>query len=100
MENMKRRECRESPVNHSTHVFSYPQILKNKLIFVETADIAETSVALDNFKLACDSGRGTSSSSRMSLIIRYIFLSYYFCFLRPIHDFVYFLAPSVIYSIH
>ena len=30
----------------------------HKLIFVETKDIVETSLALDSFKKACDSGRG------------------------------------------
>mmetsp|Transcript_22971 Transcript_22971/g.44782 ORF Transcript_22971/g.44782 Transcript_22971/m.44782 type:complete len:876 (-) Transcript_22971:153-2780(-) len=34
------------------------QILKNKLIFIETKDVAETSMALDAFKKACDCGRG------------------------------------------
>eukprot|EP01125_Pyxidicula_operculata_P016556 TRINITY_DN5709_c0_g1_i3.p1 TRINITY_DN5709_c0_g1~~TRINITY_DN5709_c0_g1_i3.p1 ORF type:complete len:553 (-),score=47.38 TRINITY_DN5709_c0_g1_i3:25-1683(-) len=34
------------------------QILKHKLLFIETSDIGETSLALANFKLACDSGRG------------------------------------------
>eukprot|EP01127_Copromyxa_protea_P018211 TRINITY_DN5675_c0_g1_i1.p1 TRINITY_DN5675_c0_g1~~TRINITY_DN5675_c0_g1_i1.p1 ORF type:complete len:762 (+),score=107.42 TRINITY_DN5675_c0_g1_i1:36-2321(+) len=34
------------------------QILKHKLLFVETPDVAETSLALENFKLACSNGRG------------------------------------------
>jgi DNA excision repair protein ERCC-2 len=34
------------------------QILKHKLLFVETPDIHETSIALANYKLACDCGRG------------------------------------------
>ena len=33
-------------------------IMKNKLIFIETKDIVETSLALDSFKKACDCGRG------------------------------------------
>ncbi|KNC48555.1 TFIIH basal transcription factor complex helicase subunit [Thecamonas trahens ATCC 50062] len=33
-------------------------ILKNKLIFIETQDFAETAIALDNYRKACDSGRG------------------------------------------
>lgn len=35
------------------------QLLKYKLLFVETSDFAETSLALDNYRRACDSGRGT-----------------------------------------
>ena len=34
------------------------QILKQKLLFVETPDVGETSLALENFKLACTNGRG------------------------------------------
>jgi DNA excision repair protein ERCC-2 len=34
------------------------QILKHKLLFVETPDIHDTSIALHNYKLACDCGRG------------------------------------------
>ena len=34
------------------------QILKHKLLFVETSDITETSMALSNYRLACDNGRG------------------------------------------
>ena len=34
------------------------QIMENKLIFIETKDIVETSLALDSFKKACDCGRG------------------------------------------
>ncbi len=34
------------------------QLLKYKLLFVETSDFAETSLALDNYRKACDSGRG------------------------------------------
>jgi DNA excision repair protein ERCC-2 len=38
------------------------QLLKYKLLFVETNDLTETSLALDNYKRACDSGRGLYSS--------------------------------------
>ena len=34
------------------------KILKHKLIFIETKDIVETTLALDNYKRACDCGRG------------------------------------------
>ena len=34
------------------------EILKNKLIFIETPGAYETSVALENYRIACDNGRG------------------------------------------
>ncbi|KAL8293136.1 hypothetical protein RQP46_000830 [Phenoliferia psychrophenolica] len=34
------------------------EVLKHKLIFIETPDAAETSVALENYRRACDNGRG------------------------------------------
>jgi DNA excision repair protein ERCC-2 len=34
------------------------ELLKYKLIFIETPDAAETSHALENYRLACDNGRG------------------------------------------
>ncbi|ETO16216.1 hypothetical protein RFI_21142 [Reticulomyxa filosa] len=34
------------------------EIMKAKLIFIETKDIVETSLALNSFKKACDCGRG------------------------------------------
>ena len=33
-------------------------LLKHKLIFIETTDVLETTLALENFKRACDAGRG------------------------------------------
>lgn len=33
-------------------------VAEHKLIFLETKDVVETTLALDNFKRACDSGRG------------------------------------------
>lgn len=33
-------------------------LLKHKLVFIETQDVVETSLALDNFRRACNSGRG------------------------------------------
>eukprot|EP00898_Chlorokybus_atmophyticus_P001467 jgi/Chlat1/2320/Chrsp17S00174 len=33
-------------------------IMRNKLIFIETQDVVETSLALDNYRRACDCGRG------------------------------------------
>ncbi|KAJ1463035.1 hypothetical protein M885DRAFT_504552 [Pelagophyceae sp. CCMP2097] len=34
------------------------QILRHKLIFVETRDVVETTLALENYRSACDRGRG------------------------------------------
>jgi len=33
-------------------------VTKHKLVFIETKDVVETTLALDNFRRACDSGRG------------------------------------------
>ncbi|KAF5843023.1 DNA repair helicase [Dunaliella salina] len=34
------------------------EIMNHKLVFIETQDVVETTLALDNFRRACDSGRG------------------------------------------
>jgi DNA excision repair protein ERCC-2 len=34
------------------------QLLRRKLVFIETKDVVETTLALNNFKRACDCGRG------------------------------------------
>lgn len=34
------------------------QITTNKLLFIETQDVVETTLALENYKRACDCGRG------------------------------------------
>ncbi|KAG1659685.1 hypothetical protein FOA52_004324 [Chlamydomonas sp. UWO 241] len=34
------------------------EVMQHKLIFIETQDVVETTLALDNFRRACDSGRG------------------------------------------
>mmetsp|Transcript_5423 Transcript_5423/g.11986 ORF Transcript_5423/g.11986 Transcript_5423/m.11986 type:complete len:760 (+) Transcript_5423:301-2580(+) len=34
------------------------ELMQHKLIFIETQDVVETTLALDNFRRACDSGRG------------------------------------------
>jgi len=34
------------------------RVLKHKLLFIETKDVVETTLALDNFRRACDCGRG------------------------------------------
>lgn len=33
-------------------------IMEHKLIFIETKDVVETTLALDNYRRACDCGRG------------------------------------------
>ncbi|KXZ50909.1 hypothetical protein GPECTOR_14g156 [Gonium pectorale] len=33
-------------------------LMQHKLVFIETQDVMETTLALDNFRRACDSGRG------------------------------------------
>ena len=32
--------------------------MAHKLVFIETVDVVETTLALDNFRRACDCGRG------------------------------------------
>lgn len=32
--------------------------MKHKLVFIETQDVVETTLALDNYRRACDCGRG------------------------------------------
>lgn len=34
------------------------KLLEQKLVFIETKDVVETTLALDNFRKACDCGRG------------------------------------------
>ena len=34
------------------------ELMAHKLVFIETADVVETSLALDNFRRACNAGRG------------------------------------------
>jgi hypothetical protein len=33
-------------------------IMQHKLVFIETPDVVETTLALDNYRKACDCGRG------------------------------------------
>lgn len=32
--------------------------MQHKLVFIETQDVVETTLALDNYRRACDCGRG------------------------------------------
>lgn len=34
------------------------EIMQRKLVFIETQDVVETTLALDNYRKACDCGRG------------------------------------------
>jgi DNA excision repair protein ERCC-2 len=33
------------------------KIMQHKLVFIETQDVVETTLALDNYRKACDCGR-------------------------------------------
>ena len=41
---------------HETGVLQ--QVMQHKLVFIETQDVVETSLALDNYRRACNCGRG------------------------------------------
>jgi len=36
------------------------RVLEHKLLFIETKDVVETTLALENFRRACDAGRGAA----------------------------------------
>lgn len=38
--------------------FHWQEIMQHKLVFIETQDVVETTLALDNYRKACDCGRG------------------------------------------
>ena len=48
----------ESVVSKWDEMGVLKKVLEHKLLFIETKDIVETTLALDNFKRACDCGRG------------------------------------------
>jgi DNA excision repair protein ERCC-2 len=39
-------------------VYLLQEIMQHKLVFIETQDVVETTLALDNYRKACDCGRG------------------------------------------
>lgn len=43
--------------------------MQHKLVFIETQDVVETTLALDNYRRACDCGRGAVFFS----VARYFF---------------------------
>jgi DNA excision repair protein ERCC-2 len=48
----------ESIVSAWNEMGMLQDLLNYKLVFVETPDAAETSIALENYRAACDNGRG------------------------------------------
>lgn len=49
--------------------------MQHKLVFIETQDVVETTLALDNYRKACDCGRGAVFFSVARLKITRTFLS-------------------------
>ncbi|KAJ6391980.1 hypothetical protein OIU77_025859 [Salix suchowensis] len=39
-------------------ILLFQEIMQHKLVFIETQDVVETTLALDNYRRACDCGRG------------------------------------------
>jgi DNA excision repair protein ERCC-2 len=48
----------ETVVNHWDHMRILQRCMEHKLIYLETKDVVETTIALENYKRSCDSGRG------------------------------------------
>ena len=48
----------EQTINQWDRMLVLERLQKHKLIFIETKDVVETTLALNNFKQACDCGRG------------------------------------------
>jgi Helicase C-terminal domain len=50
------------------------ELMQHKLVFIETTDVLETTLALDNFRRACDCGRGAAFFSvargKVRLVLR------------------------------
>jgi len=53
------------------------RLMKHKLIFVETKDFNETTFALENYKKACDNGRGRNACVVNLFVCVCV---YFFCF--------------------
>lgn len=45
-------------INSWNHTGILKEIMQHKLVFIETQDVVETTLALDNYRRACDCGRG------------------------------------------
>jgi len=48
----------ETIIAHWDSMKIIQRIMDHKLIYIETKDVVETTLALDNYKRACDCGRG------------------------------------------
>ena len=48
----------ENVINHWDQMGVLQKCMEHKLVYLETKDVVETTLALDNYKKACDSGRG------------------------------------------
>ncbi|KAA8550879.1 hypothetical protein F0562_002563 [Nyssa sinensis] len=48
----------DSIVNRWNELNILKEIMQHKLIFIETQDVVETTLALDNYRKACDCGKG------------------------------------------
>lgn len=46
------------PLNELLRASFLQEIMQHKLVFIETQDVVETTLALDNYRRACDCGRG------------------------------------------
>ena len=55
------------------------ELTRAKLVFIETKDVVETTLALDNYRRACDSGRGAVflSVARGKVRITFMFRVFY-----------------------
>lgn len=45
-------------VNDRLYMRVWQDVMQHKLVFIETQDVVETTLALDNYRRACDCGRG------------------------------------------
>jgi DNA excision repair protein ERCC-2 len=55
---MHERQYMDTIVEQWNEMGVLDELLQHKLVFIETQDVVETSLALDNFRRACDCGRG------------------------------------------
>ncbi|KAJ6337118.1 hypothetical protein OIU76_006899 [Salix suchowensis] len=50
-------------------ILLFQEIMQHKLVFIETQDVVETTLALDNYRRACDCGRGVENNLVMIGVI-------------------------------
>ena len=53
------------------------ELMQHKLVFIETTDVLETTLALDNFRRACDCGRGAAFFSVARGKVRLVFYTFH-----------------------